>query len=65
MSEHNADDAPRDTNTPEKDEPRPERAADYNGDVGDQGNDLRFSEEERLIREQSRARPDEEAGTHT
>ncbi|MCQ1948444.1 MULTISPECIES: hypothetical protein [Arthrobacter] len=35
----------------------------YRGDVGDQGNDIRFAEEEALIREQ--ASPSEDEGKYT
>ncbi|MCQ1946391.1 MULTISPECIES: hypothetical protein [unclassified Arthrobacter] len=35
----------------------------YRGDVGDQGNDIRFAEEEALIREQSS--PSEDEGEYT
>ncbi|MCC3289482.1 MULTISPECIES: hypothetical protein [unclassified Arthrobacter] len=35
----------------------------YRGDVGDQGNDIRFAEEEALIREQSS--PNEDEGKYT
>lgn len=50
------------------DDPRGNAPEDYRGDAGDQANDLRFREEQDLIRDQSGAEEDvvvEPVGTYT